>query len=114
MPKYMVLYESTVSPGDLMEQSTPEQMQAGMDAWMAWAGKCGDALVDLGSPIAGPAGNRVTSQSVSPAASPIAGFSVLQAASLDEATTLVEAHPHLMTPGDPSILVLEYLPMPGM
>ena len=66
MPKYMVLYESTVSPGDLMEQSTPEQMQAGMDAWMAWAGKCGDALVDLGSPVAGFGGNRIRSYVLHP------------------------------------------------
>ena len=114
MPKYMVLYESTVSPDDLMEQSTPEQMQAGMDAWMAWAGKCGDALVDLGSPVGGAASKRVTADSTAAGDSPIAGFSVLEARSLDEATTLVEGHPHLMTPGEPSILVLEYLPMPGM
>ena len=114
MPKYMVLYESTVSPDDLMEQSTPEQMQAGMDAWMVWAQKCGDALIDLGSPIAGAAGRRVTADSTSASDSPIAGFSVVEAGSVDEAASLVEGHPHLMTPGAPSILLLEYLPLPGM
>ncbi len=112
MPKYMVLYNSTVSSTDLMSQATPEQMKEGMDAWMAWAAKCGDALVDMGSPLG--RGATVAAGSVSPTESPVAGFSVLETDSMDEATALVQGHPHFMTPGEPSILVLEYLPMPGM
>jgi hypothetical protein len=41
------------------------------------------------------------------------GFSILQGESLDAVTTLLEDHPHLKTPGDSSITVLEALSMPG-
>ncbi len=112
MPKYLLLYNSTISPGEMMAGSTPEQMQAGMDAWMAWAAECGDALVDLGSPLGG--GRTVTADGASASDSQAAGFSVLEAGSIEEATALVEGHPHFMTPGEPSIVVLEYLPVPGM
>lgn len=33
-----------------MAGSTAEQVEAGMDAWMAWAAAAGDALVDWGVP----------------------------------------------------------------
>jgi hypothetical protein len=79
---------------------------------MVWAGKCGDALLDLGSPVGG--ATTVTANSVSPGDSQVSGFSVLEADSMDDAVALVQGHPHFMTPGEPSILVLEYLPMPGM
>ena len=35
-----------------MAKATPEQAKAGMDPWMAWAGKAGKAVVDLGAPLA--------------------------------------------------------------
>ena len=39
MPKFMVVYNSTVSTADLMAGSPPEQMPAGMEAWTGWAQK---------------------------------------------------------------------------
>src|SRR5215510_13456177 len=51
MTKFMVLYRSFASARDQMENATPEQRKAGMDAWMAWAARAGDAIVDLGSPL---------------------------------------------------------------
>ncbi len=47
MSKFMVLYRSDVSAADQMAGATAEQAQAGMDAWMAWAAKAGEAIVDL-------------------------------------------------------------------
>ena len=52
MTKYLVLYRSTMTADEQMAQSTPEQAQAGMDAWMAWAAQAGDVIVDLGMPLA--------------------------------------------------------------
>jgi hypothetical protein len=49
--KYLVLYRSTMTADELMSQNNPEQAQAGMDAWMAWAQQAGDAIVDLGAPL---------------------------------------------------------------
>lgn len=112
MVKYMVLYKTTVSPEEMMAAMTPDQAQAGMDAWMAWAGKCGDAMVDLGAPLG--SGQTVTAGGASGGGSQVCGFSVLQADSPGSVSGMLEGHPHLMSPGEPSIEVLEYMPLPGM
>jgi hypothetical protein len=39
--KYLVLYRSTMTAEEQMSQNNPEQAQAGMDAWMAWAQQAG-------------------------------------------------------------------------
>ena len=51
MAKFMVLYRSPVSAEEQMARPTPEQAQAGMDAWNAWGAKAGDSLVDFGTPV---------------------------------------------------------------
>ena len=109
MTKFMVLYRSTVSAQEQMAAGTPEQAQAGMDAWMTWAGKAGDAIVDLGSPLSedawvgpGSAGDSMH----------ITGFSILQAEDADALTAILDGHPQLGMGG--SIEVLEFLPIPGM
>lgn len=43
MEKYLVLYRSQMTAGEQMAAGTPEQRQAGMDAWMAWGASAGDA-----------------------------------------------------------------------
>ena len=112
MTKFMVLYKSPVSARDQMANATPEQMQEGMNMWMEWAQKCADAIVDLGSPLAG--GKMIGSGSVVDVQSEVGGFSVLQGESMDAVVGLLENHPHLLTPGGASIEVLEFLPVPGM
>lgn len=111
MTKYLLLYRADASAGDQMANATPEDAQAGMDAWMTWAGKAGAALTDLGSPTeqvatiggAGGAGG----------AGFVGGYSLMEADSLDELKGLLDGHPHLMMDGS-SIEVLELLPVPGM
>jgi hypothetical protein len=44
----------------------------------------------------------------------ITGFSILQADSREAVTLLLAGHPHLKTPGDRSIAVLEVMSMPGL
>lgn len=70
----------------------------------------GDAIVDMGTPLApaGSVGKPVASDL------PIAGFSILRADSADAVTKLLEDHPHFQTPGDTAIEILEFLPIPGM
>lgn len=111
MTKFMVLYRSAVSARDQMAGGTPEQAQAGMDAWMAWASKAGDAIVDLGAPLADAA--HIGSGSAGGDSTPITGFSILQAESADAVTSLLDGHPHLHMPGA-SIDVLEFMSIPGM
>ena len=37
MSKFMVLYRAPLSAREQMASATPEQMQAGLEAWQAWA-----------------------------------------------------------------------------
>jgi hypothetical protein len=110
MAKFMVLYRASGTVMEQMSSASPEDAQAGMELWMQWAGKAGDALVDLGSPLA----------PVSTVGAPaddglqIAGFSILEADSADDVTKLLDDHPHFQMPGDTSIEILEFLPIPGM
>jgi hypothetical protein len=106
MSKFMVLYRAPASAPEQMANATPEQQQAGMEAWRTWATKVGYAIVDLGSPLA-------HTTHVGPGAASadgIAGYSILQAGSADEIETILDGHPHLGMPGA-SIEVLEIIPI---
>jgi hypothetical protein len=109
MTKFMVLYRSSASARDQMADATPEQMKAGMEAWMQWAGKAGDAVVDLGAPLASAAHVGPGSSG----AGEISGYSIMQAGSAGELGGVLDGHPHLSMAGN-SIEVLEMLSMPGM
>src|SRR5215469_9718465 len=109
MSKFMILYRSSVSARDQLSTATPEQQQAGMDAWRVWAEKTGYAIADLGAPLAhtshvGP-GKAGTDE--------VTGYSILTAGSADEVGTLLDGHPHLGMPGA-SIEVLELIPIGDM
>jgi hypothetical protein len=109
MAKFMVLYRSPTPATEMMTQMTEEQRKAGMDMWMAWSEKVGTALADFGMPLG--ESRSVGSDSRD---SQVTGYSILEAGSLEEATKLVNDHPHLKTPGGATIDVYEFLPMPGM
>ena len=105
MAKYLVLYRAATTAAEQMAAGTPEQAQAGMDAWMTWAQRAGDAVVDLGSPLSvvEPGGH---------AGDPIGGFSVLQADDAEALVKVLDGHPHAAMGG--TIEILEFLAMPGM
>ena len=105
MTKYLVLYRSQTTAGEQMAQSTPEQAQAGMEAWMAWAQQAGDAVVDLGLPLA-------VVEAGGDSGDPIGGYSILQAESHEALAKVLESHPHRAMGG--TIETLEFLSMPGM
>jgi len=104
MAKFLILYRAKVTAAEQMSQTDPEQAQAGMQAWMDWAQKAGDAVLDLGSPLgvvdaAGDGGD------------PIGGYSILQAESAAALSAVLDGHPHLGWGG--TIEILEMLSMPG-
>ena len=108
MTKYLLLYRSPVSAADQMSGATPEQAQAGMDAWTVWGGKAGAAITDMGSPT-----QTVATVGDGPAASGfIGGYSLMEAGSTEALTAMLDGHPHLMVPGN-AIEVCELLAMPG-
>ncbi|NQD87490.1 hypothetical protein HP499_06685 [Paenarthrobacter sp. CM16] len=111
MTKYMVLYTAPQSAESAMQDSSPESAAEGMKVWMDWAEKAGDGIVDLGTPLGG--GKEIGTSGVSDSAADVAGYTILQADSMDAALALLEGHPHLMMPGA-SIQVYEALDIPGM
>lgn len=110
MKKFLVLYRASTPAAEMIANTTPEQMQAGMAEWNRWSEKAAAAIIDLGSPLGAPG----TVGAPSNGDMEITGFSILQADSLDAVKELLAAHPHLKTPGDSSITALEFLSMPGM
>jgi hypothetical protein len=109
MSNYMLLYRAPSSAIEQMASATPEQAQAGMDAWMRWAEQAGDRIVDLGAPL----GESTTVGAQGDVdGSYVAGYSLMQASSAEELKDLLDSHPHLQMDGA-SIQILEVLPMPG-
>ena len=90
--------------------ATPEQQQKAMDAWMAWFGSLGEAVVDQGSPFS-PACSTVSSNGTvsEGSASPLSGYTIISAGSLAEASDKAKGCPVLATGG--SIEVFEALEM---
>ena len=85
MKKYLVLYHAPAAALEKMNDATPEQMKAGMEPWIAWAERCGDGLVDMGTPLGG--GRKVTASGSSASDKDVVGYSILQAEN-------AEAHTH--------------------
>ena len=52
MAKYVFIYHAPMTPADAAPPD-PEQMEAVMGEWNAWAGRVGDGMVDFGTPLAG-------------------------------------------------------------
>jgi YCII-related domain len=111
MTRYVFVYHAPVPPADATPPD-PEQVDAVMAAWNAWAAKVGDSMVDFGTPLAN--GIRVTPDGTSPSSREVAGYSIIEAASLDAAVDLAKVHPHLTMPGGCEIEVHEAQPIPGM
>jgi hypothetical protein len=111
MTKYLFIYHAPTTPADAAPP-TPEQMEAVMGQWNAWATQVGDHMVDFGTPLAG--GVQVTPEGMSPSTREVAGYTLIEADSMDDALALAQDHPHLNMPGGCTIEVHEALPVPGM
>ena len=110
MKKYMVLYHAPAEAFAGMADMTEEQKMEGMKPWQEWQAKVGEALVDFGSPLM--MGRSISPDgSCEPSTKQVAGYSILQAGSFDEAQDLLREHPHLAWHGGCNIEVHEMAPM---
>ena len=98
MKKFVYLYFGGNPP------KSAEEGAALMADWMAYFAKMGDKFADNGAPI-GPQKSVGGHANVR-----IAGYSIVKAASLDEAVKLTDGHPHIKAGG--SIEVCETMPIP--
>ena len=93
---------------EMMKKSTPEQQKAGMDAWMGWMEKHKASMTDMGNPLS--KNKRVTKGGVSDTRNEVCGYSIVEAASHDEAAALFADCPHFELPGA-YVDVLQCMPM---
>ncbi len=109
----MVLYHA---PADVVQQTVlhnRDDTEKGMGAWVLWAQRCGDKLVDMGWPLVN--GQELTSNGESKkSVKDVTGYSVLQADNIEDAKALLIDHPHLAWNSACSIEVHETLPLPVM
>ena len=104
MSKFLVLYRSSVSAEEQMANADPDAGAESMKAWMEWADRAGEAIVDLGSPTQTVAGGAPGTF--------IGGYSIMHAASVDDLLAVLSDHPHRTWGG--TIELLEMLEIPGM
>ena len=110
MNKYLVIYHAPAEAMEMMAKATPEEKAEGMKPWMAWKDSLGDKLVDLGTPLMG--GQRLLPDGSSEASSKeVTGYSMIQAADMAEAQSLLKGHPHLQWTGGCDIEVHECIPL---
>jgi hypothetical protein len=90
---YLLIYKG----GNQAE--SPEAGQAVMQAWMNWFGQLGESVVDGGNPTSMGATIAPNGSVSEGGASGVAGYSVLAAGSLQEATEKAKGCPHLQSGG---------------
>jgi hypothetical protein len=107
MSKFMILYRAPESVREQLATATPEQRQAGLEAWRAWATRVGYAIVDLGTPL----GHKIHVGPGAAGRDGVSGYSILEAGSAEEVETLLEGNPQLAMPGGGSVDVFEIIPI---
>ena len=104
MPQFLFTYHGGRKP------ETPEEGEKGMAEWKEWAASLGAALVNPGTPVGST--KVLTRDGVSGSGSPhpIAGFSIIEADSMDQALDMLKDCPHLEYDG--TLEVSEMMQMP--
>ncbi|RFB81401.1 hypothetical protein [Methylovirgula sp. 4M-Z18] len=95
----------------LPEQEQQAKMQAGMAAWKAWVEKHQSRIVEMGGPLGKT--KAIGDHGIQDIANAMTAFTVVRAASHEEAAQLFDGHPHYtIFPGE-TIEVMPVLPIPG-
>ena len=79
MSKFIVIYHARAPYMQMMQEmgATREDMQGQMQAWMEWAGRCGNGLPEMGGPMVG--NLKLTNEGSSPSDKNVVGYSILEA-----------------------------------
>lgn len=111
MARFNVIYYAPPEMSAAMANASPEDVEKEMAGWMAWAERCGAALVDMGTPL-GPGMTVLNSGGGTASSSHVTGYSFLEAEDMDAALALLQGHPHMNGPGC-SIEVHQSMDLPG-
>jgi YCII-related domain len=94
MPTYLITYHG--GPGMPTDPEAAQQMLA---AFQAWVGEVGGAMRDPGAPLGAAKTVSADSETDGQTEAAIGGYTLVEAASLDEAAQLVRSHPFLARGG---------------
>ncbi len=104
MAKYLLVYHGGKPAAD------PSQVKAIMDAWGAWFGSLGAAVIDGGNPVGSSSTVLADGSLVSGGgANPVSGYSLISASSLEDAHAKARGCPLLKAGG--TIEIAEALDM---
>ena len=112
MKKFLVIYHAPAKLINKMANASPADAIKGMEPWIVWQKTHEKNIVDLGLPTGN--GKHVTKDGSTPSVMEVAGYSVIQANSMEEALGIVKAHPHLFWGEGVSLEVYETFALPGM
>ena len=95
----------------LSETDRKAREQQGMAAWKAWVEKHQAAILEMGGPLGKT--KKVDAQGISDISNQMGAFTVVRAASQEEAAKLFEDHAHFsIFPGE-AVEIMPVLPIPG-
>src|SRR5688572_1426865 len=92
MQRFLGLYKASAAAFEQGMKATPQQQQAGMDAWRSCAKKAGASIGGRVAPIGKTL--RVTTASTAPTTNALGGHSTLQAESKEAVAEVLKGHPH--------------------
>ena len=94
MAKYLFVYHGGKAP------SNPDEIKKTMDAWGAWFGSMGAAVIDGGNPVGKSSTVKQDGSLVNGGgANPASGYSLIEASSLEEAHNRAKGCPLLKAGG---------------
>ena len=94
MAKYLFVYHGG------KPATEPSEMKAQMDAWGAWFGSLGAAVIDGGNPVGASSTVRADGSLASGGgANPVSGYSLISASSLEDAHAKARGCPLLKAGG---------------
>jgi hypothetical protein len=91
MAKFILLYKGPATPQAEITAEVGEQL---MQAWGAWMGKVGEALVDAGAPFVG-SSTAVAGDGSTKSASDLNGYTIVEAPDVSAAKALCGGNPFL-------------------
>lgn len=109
MKKYLVIYAMPVATmKEMMEKSTPAEMEQGKQEWIGWMEDHEDQMLDPGNPVG--KNTRLSKDGVEEVSNEIAGYTIFKGESKEAVIELLKQNPHFQVPGS-YIEVMEVVEM---
>ena len=110
MKSYLALFTGAPQP-DGTPPMSPDDVQAGMQAWGGWMARHADVIEVSGGPVGQT--KKISPSGTADIRNNVGGFVIVRAESHAAAAKMFEGQPHFtIFPGD-GVEVMEILPIPG-